>query len=91
MINEVDTDSEDQLEYASFSQTMSKSQNRADGEKWIMKIVSATDGILCSLDEAIARLIYVDKKQRRRMPWNCDLSIGKLLKIKISAYIYVCI
>lgn len=48
-----------------------------------------TDGALCSFDEAIQQLVYYEQKQKRRMPWNCDLEISKLLQIKIAAYIYV--
>lgn len=54
-----------------------------------MKIVQSTDGALCGLDEAVYKQIYMDKKQRRRVPWNCDLTIGSKLSVKISAYIYV--
>lgn len=89
VVSEVDENSEDQLEYASFSQKIGKSQERAKGERLILKIVSDTDGMLCSLDEALTKLIYVDKKKKRRVPWNCDLSIGSSLKIRISAFIYV--
>lgn len=89
VVNELDVNSEDQLEFASFSQTTSKSQQQADSEKLILQIVSKTDGCLCGLDEALTKLIYVDKKHRRRMPWNSELSIGSLLNIKVSAYIYV--
>lgn len=48
-----------------------------------------TNGILFGLDEAVSKLIYIDKMKRRRVPWNCDLTIGSKLAIKISAYIYV--
>lgn len=89
VVSEVDENSEDQLEYASFSQNIGKSQERAKGERLILKIVSDTDGMLCGLDEVLTKLIYVDKKKKRRVPWNCDLSIGSILKIRISAFIYV--
>lgn len=58
-------------------------------EKLIKELVIKTDGVLCCLDDAVAKLIYVDKKQRRRMPWNADFSIGSKITIKISAFIYV--
>lgn len=83
----MDEDSEDP--YANFSQGLGKDKIQEKAENLIKDIVVNTDGILCSIDDAASKLSYVDKKSRKRMPWNCDLTIGSLLTIKISAYIYV--
>lgn len=87
VIYEMDEDSEDP--YANFFQAFGKDKIQEKSENLIKEIVLQTDGVLCSLDEAIAKLIYVDKKSRKRMPWNCDLTFGSQMAIKISAYIYV--
>lgn len=89
VIYEADEDSEDQ--YANFSQTVGKGMKQERCEKLIKEIVMQSDGVLCNIDEAVAKLIYVDKKQRKRMPWKCDLTLGTQLAIKIAAYIYVSI
>ncbi|XP_055297280.1 X-ray repair cross-complementing protein 5 [Sitodiplosis mosellana] len=87
VIYEMDQDSEDQ--YANFSQAMGKDKVQEHSERLIKQIVMQSDGVLCSIDEAAAKLIYVDKKQRRRVPWKVDLTIGSNLAIKVSAFIYV--
>lgn len=53
------------------------------------KIVEETDGILCSFDDIMPKLIVWEKKQKRRVAWKSDLEIGSKIRIKISAYIYV--
>lgn len=88
MIYEVDQGgSQDQ--YANFSQIVGKDKKQEQSEKLILQIVMETDGVLCSIDEAVAKFIYIDKKQRKRVPWKCDLTFGTHFAIKISAYIYV--
>lgn len=76
-------------QYASFSQAMGKDVKQEESERLIKRIMAETDGTLCSIDEAVETLLYVDKKQRRRIPWKADLTIGSHLSIKISAFIYV--
>lgn len=68
---------------------MQKDKIKEKSEGLIMDIVKQANGSLCNLDEAVAKLMFVDKKQRRRMPWNCDLTFGTTFTIKIAAYIYV--
>lgn len=87
VIYEVDQDSEDQ--YANFSQAIDKNSTQERSERLIKQIVMDTDGALCSIDDAFSKLIYVDKRQRRRVPWKADLTIGSVFSIKISAFIYV--
>lgn len=82
-------DKENQAESVTFSQSMEKDQIKEKSQALIMEIVKSSNGSLCSLDEALTKLMYVDKKQRRRMPWNCELTFGTKLAIKIAAYIYV--
>lgn len=82
-------DKENQAETVVFSQSMEKDRIKEKSEALIMDIVKQANGSLCSLDEAVAKLMYVDKKQRRRMPWNCDLTFGTMFTIKIAGYIYV--
>lgn len=80
---------ENDAETVAFSQSMEKDPTKEKCEALIMDIVKQANGSLCNLDEAVAKLMYVDKKQRRRMPWNSDLTFGTLFTIKIAAYIYV--
>lgn len=78
-----------QAETVTFSQAIEKDSTKEKSEALIMDIVKQTNGSLCNLDEAVVKLMYVDKKQKRRMPWNCDLTFGTAFTIKIAAYIYV--
>lgn len=82
-------DDDADCDYPVFSQTNAKNNLRKKGESLITDIVDQTNGSLCSFNEAIPQLVYFDKKQRRRVPWNCDLDIGTNLQIKIAAYIFV--
>lgn len=66
-----------------------KSKERKTGEQLIKEIVGNSNGILCSFDEAMSKLIYLDKRHRRRVPWNADFTIGTKLTIKVAAFIYV--
>lgn len=76
-------------ENATFSQIPQKTKNRENGESIIKKILSETDGVLCSFEEAMAKLIYLEKRNKRRVPWNTDLTIGSKFSIKIAAFISV--
>lgn len=87
MVDEPSTNN--QAETVVFSQSVEKDSTKEKSEALIMDIVKQTNGSLCNLDEAVAKLMYVDKKERRRVPWNCDLTFGTTLTIKIAAYIYV--
>lgn len=78
-----------QADTVTFSQSLEKDSTKEKSEALIMDIVKQTNGSLCNLDEAVVKLMYVDKKQKRRMPWNVDLTFGTALTIKIAAYIYV--
>lgn len=78
-----------QADTVTFSQALEKDSTKEKSEALIMDIVKQTNGSLCNLDEAVVKLMYVDKKQKRRMPWNVDLTFGTALTIKIAAYIYV--
>lgn len=82
-------DKSNQVEVVTFSQSVEKDVVREKNEAIIMNIVKQSNGLLCSLDEAAAKLMYVDQKQRRSMPWNCDLEIGSHVTVKIATYIYI--
>lgn len=82
-------DDHEQPEYPVFSQTITKNSARKKSESIFMELIERCDGTLCSFSEALPQLVYFDKKQRRRVPWNCDLEIGQNFGIKIAAYIYV--
>lgn len=82
-------DDDEQPEYPVFSQTITKNSARKKSESIFMELIERCDGTLCSFSEALPQLVYFDKKQRRRIPWNCDLEIGQDFGIKIAAYIYV--
>lgn len=82
-------DDDEQAEYPVFSQTITKNTVRKKSESIFMGLIERCDGTLCSFSEAIPQLVYFDKKQRRRVAWNCDLEIGQNFAIKIAAYIYV--
>lgn len=83
------SDEHTQAAAVTFSQSTNKDEITKKSEALIMDIVKQSDGILCSLDEAAARLMYVDNQHRRRVPWNCDLLFGTTFAVKIAAYIYV--
>lgn len=82
-------DDNEQSEYSVFSQTIPKNTARKKSESICMELIEQCDGVLCSFSAAIPQLVYFDKKQRRRVAWNCDLEIGENFSIKIAAYIFV--
>lgn len=82
-------DEDDQFEYPVFSQSIAKDKVRKKSEAVFVELAERCDGVLCSFSGAIPQLVYFDKKNRRRMPWNCDLEIGQNFVIKIAAYIFV--
>lgn len=62
----------------------------ADRSRALMsQIIDQTNGIFCTFDEIMPKLVVWEKKQKRRMAWKCDLEIGSKIRIKIAAYIYV--
>lgn len=79
----------DQLEYPVFSQSVAKDKVREKSEAILRELLERSDGALCCFTDAIPQLVYYDKKQRRRVPWNCDLEVGQRFSIKIAAYIFV--
>lgn len=84
-----DTDDDNEDQFANFSQAVGKDNAQEKSENLILDIVKDCDGTLASLDDAVAKVNYVDKKSRNRRPWNADLMIGSKFPIKIAAYIYV--
>lgn len=59
------------------------------GNDLIMQIIDRiTNGLLCSLDEAVIKLAEVDKKRRKVNAGNYNLSFGKF-DIEITAYVHV--
>lgn len=82
-------DAEEDFEYPVFSQTLVKDKTRQKSESTLTKLIDQCDGTLCGFSEALPQLVYFDKKQRRRVPWNSDLEIGQNYAIKIAAYIFV--
>lgn len=82
-------DDSNKNENATFSQMSQKSKNRETGQSLIKQILCESNGVLCSFEEAMAKLIYLEKRNKRRVPWNVDLTIGSLFSVKIAAYISV--
>lgn len=80
---------DDNSQAVTFSQPIEKEVVREKNEALIMDIVTQSHGVLCSLDIAATKLLCIDKKQRRRVPWNCDMTFGTNFKIKIASYVYV--
>lgn len=82
-------DDSNKNENATFSQMPQKTKDREKNESLIKKILCESNGVLCSFDEAMAKLIYLEKRNKKRVPWNADLTIGSKFTIKIAAYISV--
>lgn len=82
-------DDSNKNENATFSQMPEKTKNRQKGESLIKTILCESNGVLCSFEEAMVKLLYLEKRNKRRLPWNADLTIGSTFSIKIAAYIYV--
>lgn len=77
-------------ENATFSQMPEKkTKDREKNESLIKEILGESNGVLCSFEEAMAKLIYLEKRNKRRVPWNADLTIGSKFTVKIAAYISV--
>lgn len=79
----------DKNENATFSQMQQKTKNRDKNECLIKKILCESNGVLCSFEDAMAKLIYLEKRTKRRVPWNAELTVGNQFSIKIAAYISV--
>ncbi|XP_055681536.1 X-ray repair cross-complementing protein 5 [Lutzomyia longipalpis] len=71
-----------------FSQAEDKSPWQKVHEEAIEKLIDEVDGIFCTFTNALNQLTYFQQKKTRAMPWNCDLTIGSELKIRISSYLY---
>lgn len=62
----------------------------ADRNRALMsKIIDETNGVFCTFDDIMPKLVLWEKKHKRRMAWKCDLEIGSKISIPIAAYIYV--
>lgn len=71
------------------SRTLANVDDQTNGNSSLIDLIRRCDGTLYSLTEAIQHFKYFDKKQTRRVPWNCNLEIEGNLVIKIAAYVYV--
>lgn len=86
----IDPDDTDELnETALFIQSVAKTPDQESSQKLVTKIITESNGALCSFEQALVQLIYFEKKKQRSMPWKVDLQIGSALKIKVSAFINV--
>lgn len=84
-----DMDPMNLTESVKFSQTFNKIRTRVKGENLITQIIERADGTLQNLNEAVSRLVYAEKNQKRRTACNCDLTFGTKLAIKVAIYVYV--
>lgn len=78
-------DDDEHPERPVFSQTIAKGAIRKHSESILTELIKQCDGTLGSFSE----FTYGDKRQTRKIPWNCDLEIGKNFVIKTASYVYV--
>lgn len=71
-----------------FSQAPTKSQIQTSSEKLLATLMTKVYGNLLHIDYAELQLLHF-QKQSKAMPWNCPLTIGSELKIRISAYVNI--
>jgi len=66
-----------------------KSPLQLQSEEMIGQIVEATEGLMCGIEEAMASLVYRDRKSKKPYPWKVALEIGPDIKVNTVGFIQV--
>jgi len=66
-----------------------KTAGQLAGEALVSKIVESVNGVICNFDEAIAQLIFYQRKAVKSGNWNSQLQIGPDFSIPITGKIMV--
>lgn len=66
-----------------------KSAAQQASEAMVGQIVTATEGLLCNIDDALAHFTFRDRRRKRPFPWKATLEIGSDVRISTVGYIQV--
>jgi len=64
-----------------------RSQAQRQNEELVGRLVHETDGMICTLDEALASFLFKSKKKQRPAPWKVDFEVGPDIRITTSGFI----
>ncbi len=53
------------------------------------ELVNATDGLMCTMEDAMASLMYRERRGKRPFPWKVSLEVGPDIRINTVGYIKV--
>jgi len=69
--------------------TARKPLTKAQEENYakISELIAITEGIECSIDEAVAQFFYKNKKGKKPFPWKVMFEIGPDIKISTTGYV----
>ena len=56
-------------------------------EELVARLVHETDGMICSLEEALATFLFKSKKKQKPTPWKVDFEVGPDIRITTSGFI----
>ena len=56
-------------------------------EELVARLVHETDGMICTLDQALATFLFKSKKKQRPAPWKVDFEVGPDIRITTSGFI----
>ena len=66
-----------------------KTEVQAANEVTIGQLSEDTGGMVCSVSDAIANLMYRDRRAKKPFPWKVSLEIGPQVRINTVGYIQV--
>merc|ERR1719234_583677 len=56
-------------------------------EELVARLVHETDGMICTLEEALATFLFKSKKKQKATPWKVDFEVGPDIRITTSGFI----
>ena len=56
-------------------------------EELVARLVHETDGMICTLEEALATFLFKSKKKLKPTPWKVDFEVGPDIRITTSGFI----
>jgi hypothetical protein len=62
---------------------------QVEGEAMVNELVEATDGLMCQMEDAMASLMFRERRGKRPFPWKVSLEIGPEIRISSVGYIKV--
>jgi len=66
-----------------------RTEVQRENEALVGRLVAETDGLVCSLEDALAAFLFRNKKGKTSMPWKAVLEVGPEVRVPVTGFVRV--